>query len=461
MTRLVRSWLSRVLRGCARPRRRARARRGVCARLRAHTAAAQLHRWRGVSYWRPGDSDWIDSAREHRACAPATSSPPDPARTWSCRWARARGCAPAKPRSSGSPVSSRTSCGSSSRAARRRSTCARSTAVRRSRSTHRTPPSRSSARASIASRSRTTGRASPPGAAGSAAIATQGGLPTEIEADEQLVVTGSDAPVLVSQGAPALDDWDRWNYSRSEEQSNPDSARYVPDGVYGVDDLDEYGAWRRVPTYGAVWVPRVAAGWVPYSTGLLGARPVLRLDLGRRRAVGLGAVPLRPLGPRERILGVVAWPSRRAPVLRARAGRVLRKQELLGRRQLRRRSVRRLGRAGLGRAAGSLVGTARLPRRRSLGGLGRAALREQPRDQPLHDREREQDPPLRARRPRRCVRRRRSPALRAAQRSRCPDLALRPIAATTRRRSRAGRPTGPRRARQCRSQARRSGARGA
>jgi len=52
------------------------------------------------------------------------------------------------------------------------------------------------------------------------------------------------------------------------------SARYVPAGVYGVDDLDHYGAWRVVPTYGAVWVPReVATGWAPYSTGRWVADP--------------------------------------------------------------------------------------------------------------------------------------------------------------------------------------------
>ncbi|MEX2205167.1 MAG: DUF6600 domain-containing protein, partial [Myxococcota bacterium] len=108
---------------------------------------------------------------------------------------------------------------------------------------------------------------------GRATIATEGGLPTAIEANEQLVVTGRESPVLVSQGAPALDDWDRWNYSRSDQQADSESARYVPEGVYGAGDLDRHGSWRRVPTYGAVWVPRVAVGWVPYSTGSWVADP--------------------------------------------------------------------------------------------------------------------------------------------------------------------------------------------
>ena len=108
---------------------------------------------------------------------------------------------------------------------------------------------------------------------GRATVATTGGLPSAIAANEQLVVTGADAPVLASFGAPALDDWDRWNYSRAEQQANPASARYVPAGVYGADDLDRYGGWRTVPTYGAVWVPRVVVGWTPYSTGSWVADP--------------------------------------------------------------------------------------------------------------------------------------------------------------------------------------------
>jgi hypothetical protein len=42
----------------------------------------------------------------------------------------------------------------------------------------------------------------------------------------------------------------------------------VPPEVYGANDLDDYGRWRVVPTYGPVWVPTaVPAGWAPYTTG--------------------------------------------------------------------------------------------------------------------------------------------------------------------------------------------------
>jgi hypothetical protein len=103
---------------------------------------------------------------------------------------------------------------------------------------------------------------------GRATVTPASGEPVAIAASEQVVVTGSDAPQLESYAAPELDAWDRWNYARTDDQLDSVSARYVPSEVYGAYDLDHYGTWRVVPTYGAVWVPHhVHAGWVPYSTG--------------------------------------------------------------------------------------------------------------------------------------------------------------------------------------------------
>ena len=52
------------------------------------------------------------------------------------------------------------------------------------------------------------------------------------------------------------------------------SARYASPGVSGVRELDRYGSWRVVPTYGSVWVPAaVSADWVSYSTGGVGRNP--------------------------------------------------------------------------------------------------------------------------------------------------------------------------------------------
>jgi hypothetical protein len=47
------------------------------------------------------------------------------------------------------------------------------------------------------------------------------------------------------------------------------SYQYIPDDseVAGLDDLDNYGDWSDVPSYGHCWHPRVASGWAPYRDG--------------------------------------------------------------------------------------------------------------------------------------------------------------------------------------------------
>src|SRR5262245_43968909 len=104
---------------------------------------------------------------------------------------------------------------------------------------------------------------------GRATVTAANGQPSAIASSEQVVLTaqGEEPAQLATYTAPELDDWDRWNYTRTDQQLDAVSSRYVPYGVYGVDDLDHYGDWRVVPTYGSVWVPRVASGWAPYSTG--------------------------------------------------------------------------------------------------------------------------------------------------------------------------------------------------
>jgi hypothetical protein len=103
---------------------------------------------------------------------------------------------------------------------------------------------------------------------GQATASYPGGEAVAIEPSEDIVIEGTEGPRVTSYVAPQLDEWDRWNYTRTDRLLDAVSARYVSPGVYGVDDLDVYGTWRIVPDYGAVWVPRgVSSGWVPYSTG--------------------------------------------------------------------------------------------------------------------------------------------------------------------------------------------------
>jgi len=104
---------------------------------------------------------------------------------------------------------------------------------------------------------------------GQARVTPAGGkAAASVSPSEQVVVRGLKDPVVETYVAPDLDSWDRWNYARTDRKEESLSARYVPTGVAGTSDLDYYGRWRVVPTYGPVWVPTaVAPGWAPYSTG--------------------------------------------------------------------------------------------------------------------------------------------------------------------------------------------------
>src|SRR5579885_182008 len=71
---------------------------------------------------------------------------------------------------------------------------------------------------------------------------------------------------IVNAGPP--DEWDRWNQNRDQLMLRSASYQYVPQGVYGAEDLDQYGTWNNVPPYGEVWTPSaVPAGWAPYGNG--------------------------------------------------------------------------------------------------------------------------------------------------------------------------------------------------
>ena len=70
---------------------------------------------------------------------------------------------------------------------------------------------------------------------------------------------------IVVAGGP--DEWDRWCDSRDRLMMQSNSSRYVPSGVYGAEDLDNYGNWVNVPDYGNVWQPTVGPDWGPYHAG--------------------------------------------------------------------------------------------------------------------------------------------------------------------------------------------------
>jgi hypothetical protein len=101
---------------------------------------------------------------------------------------------------------------------------------------------------------------------GTASMTPAGGQTVTIAASEQVVLPEGGA--VQTFVAPELDVWDRWNYARTDALVDTVSARYVPQTVAGVDDLDQHGSWRVVSEYGSVWVPEgVPADWAPYTTG--------------------------------------------------------------------------------------------------------------------------------------------------------------------------------------------------
>jgi len=103
---------------------------------------------------------------------------------------------------------------------------------------------------------------------GEATVTTADGRMLSIYPSEDIVVTAGDPVDVATYAAPAPDAWDRWNDARSDRIGESISSRYLPPDVYGAEELDHYGRWRVVPTYGPVWIPYgMSAGWVPYSTG--------------------------------------------------------------------------------------------------------------------------------------------------------------------------------------------------
>ena len=104
--------------------------------------------------------------------------------------------------------------------------------------------------------------------AGRATAIPAGADPVVITSSEEVVIEGVSAAKVASFVAPPLDEWDQWNYGRTDRLQDAVSGRYLASDIYGESDLDRYGTWRVVPTYGSIWVPTaLPSGWTPYSSG--------------------------------------------------------------------------------------------------------------------------------------------------------------------------------------------------
>jgi hypothetical protein len=102
---------------------------------------------------------------------------------------------------------------------------------------------------------------------GRATVVPAGGPAVDLGTSKQALVEGHTA-ALATLSAPAPDQWDAWNYARSERVTEAQSERYLPPDVYGAVELDHAGRWRIVAGYGRIWVPADRdPDWAPYTTG--------------------------------------------------------------------------------------------------------------------------------------------------------------------------------------------------
>ncbi len=89
----------------------------------------------------------------------------------------------------------------------------------------------------------------------------------DVGSETELMIDGAGSPRFHFVSLSDLDAWDDWNFQRTDYLLRAQSRRFIGDDIYGAEELDRYGEWREVKTYGHVWVPPVAAGWSPYSVG--------------------------------------------------------------------------------------------------------------------------------------------------------------------------------------------------
>jgi hypothetical protein len=93
------------------------------------------------------------------------------------------------------------------------------------------------------------------------------GLNTSIAAGQSAFLTGQN-PVQASTGPLQQDSFVQYVSAAEQPYAQPGPAQqYVSPGTTGYQDLNQYGQWQQTPSYGAVWVPQVAAGWAPYRYG--------------------------------------------------------------------------------------------------------------------------------------------------------------------------------------------------
>ena len=102
---------------------------------------------------------------------------------------------------------------------------------------------------------------------GRAEIALANGRETLKSGRRMIVRQGDQGVEFQVAKADPKDDWDLWNLRRDRQLMKSKAYSYVNPSIYGVEDLDDYGHWTYVPSYGRCWFPSVTVGWAPYRYG--------------------------------------------------------------------------------------------------------------------------------------------------------------------------------------------------
>jgi hypothetical protein len=99
---------------------------------------------------------------------------------------------------------------------------------------------------------------------GQATVAAPGAT-VQVDAGQEAVLSGTDQ-TTAQLGQARPDDFARAQLALNQSPP-PAFAPPVVGDMTGTYQLAQYGSWDQDPDYGAVWYPRVGAGWAPYREG--------------------------------------------------------------------------------------------------------------------------------------------------------------------------------------------------
>ena len=97
---------------------------------------------------------------------------------------------------------------------------------------------------------------------------TGNNLNQTVRSGQAVELSGTEPVQISSVSLPPADSFDQWCNQRDQAFLNAHSRQFVSPYVPGFHDLDQYGGWETVATYGPIWYPvGLPVGWYPYRFG--------------------------------------------------------------------------------------------------------------------------------------------------------------------------------------------------